>query len=67
MNSFTITLTHPQANLIFNALQAYVQTQHSTVNELIQHIDGEFLRANPQLSLSKPTEEEAKVEQSLNG
>lgn len=67
MNPFTITLTHPQANLIFNALQTYVQTQQNVANELIRYIDGEFLKANPQLQPPKPATEEAKVEQPANG
>lgn len=71
MNPFTVTLTHPQAALIFAALDAHVKTVQAQANDLIRYIDGEFAKANPNLSAAfahgvDATKDEAATEQPAN-
>lgn len=46
MNSFSVTLTQEQANLIFKALQFYVADSQKAASELVKYIDEEFVKAN---------------------
>lgn len=62
MNPFNVTLTHAQANLIFNALNSHVQNVQSQSNALIQYLDSEFKNANPPAAESPKTEEQPVAE-----
>lgn len=63
MNPFTITLTHQQVSMIFNALQFQAIKVQEQTNELIRYIDSEFAKANAANSENKATEEDKKDEQ----
>ncbi len=46
MNPFTITLTHAQANFIFNAISTHTLSVQNQANELIKYLDSEFKKVN---------------------
>lgn len=62
MKPFSVTLTHAQANLIFNALQTHVSNTQEKANEIIQYLDAEFKKANtpeaPKVEEAVKTEEQ---------
>ena len=67
MKPFSVTLTHAQANLIFNALSTHVQNVQNNANELIQYLDSEFKKANIPAEEPKAEESAKTEEQPANG
>lgn len=67
MNPFTVTLTHAQANLIFNALTTHLNNTKNEANKLIQYLDAEFKKANVPTPAAAEGGETATTEQPTNG
>ena len=62
MKPFNVTLTHAQANLIFNALQTHLNHTQNEATSLIQYLDNEFKKANAPVP-AETEQPKAEVEQ----
>ena len=60
MNPFNVTLTHAQANLIFNAVNVHVAAVQTEAQTLVNYLDTEFKKANTPASSKDSAEETGK-------